>query len=248
MAQKRPSKKERGREAGIAPEDLAGFHWDKDEPWLWEARRKAEENPDEGILDDPFVTVTEPQERRKAREVEQWQKSVYFARAALKAGETLIGGLSLFDVSGRTAALADRILQMTRFCICDAVYADIGETVFWAAVIRELEVTQNPMAAGFTDALAALLQKDETEGFREGCFGEPPKSEKHALRRALRAAGIHCDEEPIDWDQTDEDRELPELDAETLKALRAKQRELTTRFQSFRELNPLDDRDQGLPF
>ena len=104
------------------------------------------------------------------------------------------------------------------------------------------------MAAGCTDVLAAVLQKNETEGFREGCFGEPPKSEKHALRRALRAAGIHCDEDPIDWDETDEDWELPELDAETMKALRAKQRELTTRFQSFRELNSFDDRDQGLPF
>lgn len=127
------------------------------------------------------------------------------------------------------------------------MYADVGPALFWAAVILELEVTQNPMAAGFTDALAALLQKDETEGFWEGCFGEPPKSVKRALRRALRAEGIHCDEEPIDWDQTDEDRELPELDAETLKALRAKQRELTTRFHSFRELNSLDNGDQGLP-
>ena len=74
------------------------------------------------------------------------------------------------------------------------------------------------------------------------------RNRKSALWRALRAEGIHYDEEPIDWDETDEDWELPELDAETLKALRAKQREQTTRFQSFRELNPLDDRDQGLPF
>ena len=51
MAQKRRRKKARGREAGIAPEDLAGFFWDKDEPRLWEAGCKAVENPDDGILD-----------------------------------------------------------------------------------------------------------------------------------------------------------------------------------------------------